>query len=162
MDESYVIDDSRLTIPLTPLYHGLTRMASWLETLRQKQRRVSELEAELMALRSELRDARAILRGDEPVHLTADAKPKSRHGFVGGKRSRPIQEGSSVWWTREILKDSRTPLSVDEIITRIKDITGNDVRKTTLVSNLSRYVKHGDTFVRPEPSKYGLMDYEAK
>ena len=38
--------------------------------------------------------------------------------------------------------------------------TGDEaVKKATLVSNLSRYVRYGDTFNRPAPNVFGLIDF---
>src|SRR5262245_49298052 len=128
----------------TPPWDHL-QMGTWIDTLRQKQAKATALRAELAALEAELRDAKLILSGrmnewDEPI------KPKSRHGFTGGKRARPIQEGSSVWWTKRVLEENGTPMTIDDIVVAIKLKAGIDVKKTTLISNLSRYIKHRDTF----------------
>jgi hypothetical protein len=139
-------------------------MPSWLETLKQKQRRAADLREELAQLEAELRDAKAILSGREPAQpsLLAGDKPKSRHGFVGGKRSKPIQQGSSVFLAEQILQERGEPMPIDSILDAIYHLTGQRVLKSTLVSNLSRYVKHGDTFTRPAPSVYGLTAFERK
>lgn len=132
----------------------------WLDVLREKQARAVKLRAELDALETELRDARAILAGRHALVSDITVRPRSRHGFTGGKRAKPIQEGSSVWWTRAVLRTERTPLHLDHIITRIRDIGGPEVAKPTLASNLSRYVAHEDTFVRTGPNVFGLIDYD--
>lgn len=134
-------------------------MADWLDTLRRKQQRVTELEQELAELKAELRDARAILSGRPNEPELPLLRPRSRHGFTGGKRAKPIQQGSSVWWTVQVLRDTGAPMHIDNIITTIFERSGETVKKATLVSNLSRYIAHNDTFVRPEPSVYGLLDY---
>ena len=50
-------------------------------------------------------------------------------------------------------------MHVDSLLKRIEEMSGFTVRKTTLVSNLSRYVRAQDTFTRPEPSMYGLSEW---
>ena len=132
----------------------------WLDVLREKQARASRLRAELEALEAELRDAKAILSGKVDATTDITIRPKSRHGFTGGKRAKPIQKDSSVWWTRRVLKTERTPLHLDHIITRIEALGGPKVAKATLASNLSRYVTHGDTFTRTGPNVFGLIDYD--
>lgn len=46
------------------------------------------------------------------------------------------------------------------LVTEIGRASGHSVAKSTVVSNLSRYVAKGDTFTRPAESRYGLIDYE--
>jgi hypothetical protein len=105
-------------------------------------------------LESQLNKAGAFLRGD-----TLLDKPKSRHGFVGGKRARPIKEGSSVWWTAKILYIVGQPMHIDKILERASKESGRKFEKTTVVSNLSRYVKFEDTFNRPGRNVFGLIDF---
>jgi hypothetical protein len=132
----------------------------WLETLRRKQQRATVLRAELAEIEAELRDARAILSGRVETVVVPEQQPKSRHGFTRGKRAKPIQEGSSVWWARQLLQQAGHELVVDELLAQINDLSPTKVQKPTLVSNLSRYVKHGDTFTRPAPSTYGLIEWD--
>lgn len=133
----------------------------WLEVLRKKQQRVHDLRAELATLEAELRDAKAILAGRiDPIPSSQGPKPKSRHGFTGGKRAKPIQKGSSVWWTQIVLDAAEAPLHIDEILRQVNENSDEKVLKNTLVSNLSRYVKHGDTFTRPAPSTFGLTKWD--
>jgi len=48
---------------------------------------------------------------------------------------------------------------MDELLKRIEQRFHHKVKKTTLVGNLSRKVKAGDTFDRPAPSTYGLLKF---
>lgn len=130
----------------------------WLEVLRQKQHRLAELKEELATLEVELRDAKAILSGRPDVAT----KPKSRHGFTNGRRARPIQHGSSVWWAEKVLDNLGENLPIDELLSMIEAQSGQRVKKNTLVSNLSRYVKFNDTFTRPAPSVFGLVKFADK
>jgi hypothetical protein len=51
-------------------------------------------------------------------------------------------------------------MPVDDLVKAVEELSGLNVRKSTLVSNLSRYVRAGDTFTRPEPGAYGLVDFQ--
>jgi len=136
--------------------------------LRRKQKRIAELISELAGydekrrelakLQAELRDVIAVLNGDSGSGVVA-AKPKSRHGFVGGKRAKPIQHGSSVWWTAKVLFTVGQPMHIGKIIERIAKDSGTTYEKNTVVSNLSRYVKFKDTFIRTAPNTFGLIDF---
>jgi hypothetical protein len=143
-------------------------MRDWISELKRQQKQAEDLRREIAALDTkrsvklaqlkliELRlgEAMAVLRGDEPV------KPKSRHGFVGGKRAKPIQQGSSVWWTAKVLYLLGKPTHINKLLERIKAESGEVFKKNTLVSNLSRYVRYGDTFNRPAPNVFGLIDFD--
>ena len=76
---------------------------------------------------------------------------------VRPQRTRPIRESSSVGQARRVLRIAHGgPLHIDEVIKLIRQMTGLSVNKQTLVSNLSRYVNAGDTFVRTAPNTYAL------
>jgi hypothetical protein len=136
--------------------------------LRRKQKRIAQLISELAGydekrrelakLQAELREVIAVLNGESGSGVVA-AKPKSRHGFVGGKRAKPIQRGSSVWWTAKVLFMIGQPMHITKILERIAKESGTTFEKNTVVSNLSRYVKYADTFNRPAPNTFGLIDF---
>jgi hypothetical protein len=65
-----------------------------------------------------------------------------------------------VWWTQIVLDAAEAPLHIDEILRQVNENSDEKVLKNTLVSNLSRYVKHGDTFTRPAPSTFGLTKWD--
>jgi hypothetical protein len=64
------------------------------------------------------------------------------------------------------MRDSRTPHLIGTDAPRqapnIEVQSGQKVKKNTLVSNLSRYVKYNDTFTRPAPSVFGLVKFNEK
>jgi hypothetical protein len=144
-------------------------MKDWVRTLKAQRERAENLRREIAALdvqrsdkireltaiENRMSEALAILRGDDH----APPKPKSRHGFVGGKRAKPIQQGSSVWWTAKVLYLTGQPLHIDKLLARIKAESGENFKKGTVVSNLSRYVRYEDTFNRPAPNVFGLIDF---
>jgi hypothetical protein len=53
------------------------------------------------------------------------------------------------------------PMHVDVLRQQIQKESGADEapKKNTLVSNLSRYVRYGDTFNRPAPNTFGLINF---
>lgn len=147
---------------------------SLIDAIREKQARIAALRDEIALLEAELREASALLADPGPIRLVGRVslpdvpsqghrpKPKSRHGFTNGVRKKPIQEGSSVDWTRRVLERVGMPMTVDEIIANIESAGGPSVKKPTLVSNLSRYVTHNDTFFRAGQSTYGLIGHTAR
>jgi hypothetical protein len=134
-------------------------MPNLLDLVKQRQRRIQALRKELAQLEAELREARLLLAGRLEPHTDSAAQtPRDRHGLTG-RRARPIHDGSSVWWSQSVLREAGAPLPIDDILDRIFKQSGKQFQKTTLVSNLSRYVKHADTFTRPKPSVYGLTTF---
>jgi hypothetical protein len=105
---------------------------------------------EILVLEGQLRDAKALLN-EETNHSDSTVV----------LRTRPIRPRSSVWWALHALRHAKKPLHVDELVRRIQEFSGHTVRKTTLVGNLSRYVRSHDTFARIEEGVYGLLDDNA-
>jgi hypothetical protein len=50
-------------------------------------------------------------------------------------------------------------MHIDALVDAVARLSGRPVRKATLVSNLSRYVKVGDTFTRHGEGTYGLEEF---
>ena len=116
--------------------------------IKEKQQRIIDLKREIRALEAELRQAKEVLRG----------RPKRETGNVA-IRKRPIRQQSSVWWAKSMLQHAGKPLHIDELLNRIAEMSGQNHRKSTLVSSLSRYVRARDTFTRPEVGVYGLLEF---
>jgi hypothetical protein len=122
------------------------------QLVRTIQQRIADLRRELAALEADLKEARIALSG----------KGRRKAVTEVAVRRRPIRETSNVGWSRKILQHVGHPLHIDVLIKRIEEMSGLTVRKTTLVSNLSRYVKAHDTFSRPSESIYGLVEWDKK
>ena len=135
-------------------------LATLIAGIREKRERLAQLQRDADALRAELRQIEAAVTGRTDRTHPEKPKAKSRHGFTGGKRAKPIQEGSSVGRTLALLRQVGRPMSADDILTAL-NAQGHpgQVQKPTLVSNLSRYVQHHDTFTRPAPNTYGLTEF---
>lgn len=128
--------------------------------IREIQARIDELRTEMEELQSELQEARDVL--GVPGYLDVKPRPRIRvrRGVVTGQRTKPIQEGSSVDWARRMLKEAGQPMTVDDLILAVRSYSGPDIKKPTLVSNLSRYVKNHDTFSRTNKNTYGLIEWD--
>jgi hypothetical protein len=116
-------------------------------SIREKQQRIIALRREILTLEGELREAKAVLL-QKPKHDTARL----------AVRKRPIRPKSSVWWTQRVLQHAGRPLHIDELVRRVEEFSEKPIRKSTLASNLSRYVRMGDTFTRSEEGTYGLVE----
>ena len=97
----------------------------------------ASLDAQLRAVRR--------LRQDQ----TAPAEPRPRKGL------------SQVDMAFDILKKSRTPLHVSDILDRINTQFGVTVDRESLVSSLTKKVTRNDRFLRPEKNTFSLKP-EAK
>lgn len=131
---------------------------SLIDAIREKRQKLLELRDETARLEAELREAKAELLG-RPLGSRAH-KLRSRKTLIA--RSRPVKPGSSVDLAVQALRATGVPLHINEIIAYIYKTTGHEVKKATLVSNLSRYLQDGKTFTRPAESTYGLKEFEAK
>ena len=120
--------------------------------IREIQVEIQRHQREITRLNGQLDDARTILSGK--LIVIPDAASTARR--------RPIRKASSVGHALNVLRDRAMPMDVDRIITRINERFGVEVSKPTLVSSLSRYVRNKDTFTRPEPGVYGLIEFETK
>lgn len=86
----------------------------------------------------------------------------ARRGGGKPRKRRPIREQSTVWWAQKVLKHLGHDEEIGNLVRAIEEFSGLNVRKSTLVSNLSRYVRAGDTFRRQSPGVYGLIEFGAQ
>ena len=119
-----------------------------ISAIKDKQQRIVALRREIVALEAELREAKSLL-GERP----------KREVIKVVHRKRPIRQKSSVWWAQKVLQHAGEPLHIDELVRRVEEFSDLTVQKTTLVSNLSRYVRARDTFTRPDEGLYGLVAF---
>ena len=81
---------------------------------------------------------------------TASHSPTFRQGQTEEARPRPKRGRSQVDMAFDILKKTRTPLYLSEMIDRIHTQFGVTVDRESLVSSLSKKVARQDRFLRPE------------
>ena len=101
---------------------------------------LSTIEASLDA---QLRAVRRLRKGEKP-----DRKPLRKSRL------------SQVDMAYDVLKKSRTPLHVSELLDRIQSAFGVRVDRESLVSSLSKKIAHGDRFLRTRPNTFGLRSEE--
>ena len=79
-----------------------------------------------------------------------------RQGQTEEAKPRPNKGRSQVDMAFDILKKTRTPLHVSEIIDRIQTQFGVTVDRESLVSSLSKKVARQDRFLRAEKNTFSL------
>jgi hypothetical protein len=91
------------------------------------------------SLEAQLRAVRQLRRG-----------PRSAAG------PRPQKGLSQVDMAYDILKKTRTPLHISDLLARIQTTFHVAVDRESLVSSLTKKVARGDRFLRPEKNTFGL------
>lgn len=69
---------------------------------------------------------------------------------------RPRKDLSQVDMAFDILKKTRAPLHISDILDRIQAQFGVSVDRESLVSSLTKKVARGDRFLRPEKNTFSL------
>jgi hypothetical protein len=90
------------------------------------------------SLEAQLRAVRRLRQGE------LAAEPRHRKGL------------SQVDMVFDILKKTRAPLHISEILERIQTHFGVTVDRESLVSSLTKKVARGDRFLRPERNTFSL------
>ena len=91
------------------------------------------------SLEAQLRAVRRLRQAD-----STPAEPRLRKGL------------SQVNMAFAILKKTRAPLHVSDILERIQSQFGVSVDRESLVSSLTKKVARGDRFLRPEKNTFSL------
>jgi hypothetical protein len=91
------------------------------------------------SLEAQLRAVRRLRQGELP-----SSGPRRRKGL------------SQVDMAFDILKKTRTPLHVSQILDRIQTQFGVTIDRESLVSSLTKKVARGDRFLRPEKNTFSL------
>jgi hypothetical protein len=94
------------------------------------------------------------------VEASLDAQLRAvrrlRHGEPPTGTPRPRKGLSQVDMAHDVLKKTRGPLHVSEILTRIEAQFHVPVDRESLVSSLTKKVARGDRFVRTDKNTFGL------
>ncbi len=129
-----------------------------LAIIKQKKQLIATTQAELDEAMQELQ-----AEIGRPVTIPkAPPVPRRRSARVakkldGRRRRRP--ESSVAWSEAVLVEEPRHELHIDEMLKRIEQKFHKRVKKTTLVGNLARKVKAGDTFERTAPNTFGLLAF---
>lgn len=123
------------------------------DQIKAKKAAIKLAQAELYELETELASAWALLKNSAPRGRRPLRKPRA--GSVGVS----YKIDSSVGHAVEVLREVKHPLHIDALVQSIRE-RGHEAQKTTLVGNLSRYVRESKIFSKPERSHYGLLEWE--
>ena len=93
------------------------------------------------SLQAQLRAVRRLRRGAPSLSASRSPTPKGM---------------SQVDMAFDILKRTRSPLHVSDILDRIQSQFGVTVDRESLVSSLAKKVARGDRFLRPEKNTFSL------
>jgi hypothetical protein len=130
------------------------------ELIRSIKAEIQQHEQAALTLRAQLKQVYEDLRAEFQADPDSIHPANLNRIVLRQPRSRPIREGSSVGWARRILRQLGEPVEAGALAKSITNLSGQQTNKATLVSNLSRYVKLGDTFTRPRPGYYGLIEFD--
>src|SRR5271157_4127987 len=79
-----------------------------------------------------------------------------RQGKAEAAPARPRKGRSQVDMAYDILKKSRDPLHISELLARLQSTFGVAVDRESLVSSLTKKVARGDRFLRTGKNTFGL------
>ena len=126
-------------------------MTDVLEKVRQLVKRLHDLDVERAELEAQLAEIQK---------LTSEQSL----GRKGGRRStrRRLRKGSAAAWAETAIRQAGKPIHVDDLVEAVSRLSGSRVHKSSLVSNLSRYVKSGVLFSRPAEGFYSLLEIDSE
>ena len=76
------------------------------------------------------------------------------------RESRPGPEDSIRSKALQVLRERGSPMGGTDLQDAINRRFSSTYSKATVVGQLARLVRHGDTFVRPEKGQYGLLEWQ--
>lgn len=115
---------------------------------------IREKQAAIAKLQAELDEARRLLLGDVSA-------PKQGHGYaVVTAGSPPAGKTSTMMAVDVLVGVGGQGRHVNDILAGIKAMYGVEVKRDTLVGNISRLIKQGKTFTRKGPNVFGLKEGE--
>jgi hypothetical protein len=118
--------------------------------IRETKAEIAKLQGILDAARTELDDTSAAAKAPKQ-------KGRPLEPVRAGKRRRRRGRRGSTFWAQEVISQTG-PLHANDLVIKIKERFHKTVNKQTLVGNLSRLVKKRDTFYRPAPNTFGLLE----
>lgn len=125
-----------------------------LEAIRRIVQRIAEIDAERQVLDAQLADIRRLVGA-----TTAPPKKRSSKPWAA-QRDRPLRQGTLVYYAEKVIRTKGEPVYIDTLVDHIRSLSGLNVQKSSLVSNLSRYVRSGVVFSRPGEGYYSLLEFD--
>lgn len=94
------------------------------------------------------------------IEASLDAQLRAVRRLRKGEKAstKPLRKArlSQVDMAYDVLKKSRTPLHVSELLDRIQATFGVRVDRDSLVSSLAKKIAHNDRFLRTQPNTFGV------
>lgn len=118
--------------------------------------RIQALDVERETLNSELNEIRRVL--GIPTGPAASTRRRARP--ASQRRDKPFRPGTTVYWAQEALRYRGQAVHIDQLVEDVYRLSGTKVEKSSLVGNLSRYVRQGVVFNRPGEAQYGLIEFQ--
>jgi len=123
-------------------------------------KRIEKKRAEITALESQIRSATVYIQALEDTlkmlpREASDAAISSPSGQPG------MRTGSKVDKAREAIRKAGKSLYITELVTAIGR-PNNAKNRAALAGSLSAYARRGDTFTRPAPNTFGLLESPTK
>jgi hypothetical protein len=80
---------------------------------------------------------------------------KKQQGFKEEQKEKRMSHPDIIY---DILKESRKPMHVDDIIFAVKRKFDIELDKESVVSALAKRIKRQDRFIKTAPNTYGLIE----
>jgi hypothetical protein len=113
---------------------------------------IGEKKAEIASLETALNKEKAFLAGLEQAEQLIPADADSGAAVE-------LRAGTDLAKARDILREARMPLHVDELLKRM----GKEVNKKTkgaLAGSIGYYIRQGIVFIKTGPNIFGLVEFE--
>lgn len=110
----------------------------------------AELWGEIEQREFAVQELQAVLKGLPPDE-----------GAEGPQPEPALRKNSDVGKARELLREVRTALHVDDILRRLNRPI-NKKSRASLSGQISIYVRKGQIFTKPEPNTFGLREWKPR
>lgn len=143
----------------------LVRRQSLAESIKTVQRQLAEARKRVSDLEAELAQAQAALGAPTPSVTVGPGSGKTfiltHHvGRMAPVTPVGIKSGSTTDWAKKALEAAGHEMTIDQVIQWAFINGGIRIQKPTLASNLSRYIRRGDTFSRVGKNTIALLEWD--
>jgi hypothetical protein len=140
------------------------RRQSLAESIKEVQQKLAEARKTVSALEAELAQALAALGVSQSPSASAPLG-SGKMWVYSSRHTAPvtpvgIKPNSSVDWTKKALEAAGHELTLDAVIQWAFINGGVRIQKPTLASNVSRYIRRGDTFSRVAKNTIALKEWD--
>jgi hypothetical protein len=123
------------------------------------QKRIDKKRSEIAALEAQMRNATVYIQALED---TLRMLPReASDAAVSSPSGQGMRAGSKVDKAREAIRKAGKPMHITELVPAIGR-PNNAKNRAALAGSLSAYARRGETFTRPAPNTFGLLESLAK